>query len=308
MRKRNKFGITTGVLCLFLIAVCIGCVDQRTAVSQSGERVQPGTASSGEIAKASEPAEENIYDVDVKPLTSQDCARCHTSHFSRIKQDGGRHRSVACTDCHEIFHAYNPLKDNYAKIMPKCSACHDDPHGKDKAVQQCADCHADPHRPVVAIPDPSNIEMQCRACHTKVAQSLVKYLSKHTDEDCSSCHSESHGRIPGCAECHESHSPAVTMDTPQCLVCHPVHTPLQIAYSDGVENNLICAGCHDQAFNQLRDHQTLHSALACAECHPTHKELMACQDCHGDAPHNPAIHKKYPVCGACHSIAHDLRM
>lgn len=306
MTVKNGIGILIGVLSLLILAICFGCVKQRPAALEAGEPVQPEKAAPAEAVKAVQV--ESVYDVVVKPLTSGECAQCHMDQFTRIKKDGGKHVGVGCTDCHEVYHAYNPLKNNYAEIMPKCSACHDDPHGKDKAVQKCADCHADPHRPVVAIPDPSNIELQCRPCHTQVAQIVIKNPSKHTEEDCSSCHSESHGRIPDCSECHENHSPMVTMNSPECLACHPVHEPLQIAYSGEIEKNLVCAGCHDVPFEDLKTHHTRHSELACAECHPTHKELMACQDCHGDAPHNPAIHKKYPVCADCHSIAHDLRM
>ena len=307
MTVKNGIGMLIGVISMLILVICFGCVKQRPAALETGEVAQPEKVATAEATKAVEQTV-NVYDVAVKPLTSGECAQCHMDQFTRIKKDGGKHVGVGCTDCHEVYHAYNPLKNNYAEIMPKCSACHDDPHGKDKAVQKCADCHADPHRPVVAIPDPSNIELQCRPCHAQVAQIVIKNPSKHTDEDCSSCHSESHGRIPDCSECHENHSSMVTMNSPECLACHPVHEPLQIAYSGEVEKNLICAGCHDVPFEDLKTHQTKHTELACAECHPTHKELMACQDCHGDAPHNPAIHKKYPKCGDCHGIAHDLRM
>ena len=309
MTVKSWIGMLIGVLSLLILAVCIGCVKQRTAALQAAEPAQPEKAVPEKAVPPPAPEQPaSVYDVKVKPLTTRECAQCHMDQFTRIRKDGGKHVGVACTDCHEVYHAYNPLKNNYAEIMPKCSACHDNPHGKDKAVQKCADCHADPHRPVAAIPDPSNMEMQCRICHTQVAQSLTKHPSKHTEEDCSSCHSQKHGRIPECSECHENHSPMVTMSTPECLACHPVHTPLQIAYSEGIENNPVCAGCHDVPYEDLKTHQTKHSELACAECHPAHKELMACQDCHGDTPHNPAIHKKYPKCGDCHNIAHDLRM
>ncbi|MBW1824183.1 MAG: hypothetical protein JRI87_06420 [Deltaproteobacteria bacterium] len=158
---------------------------QRPAALEAGEVAQPAEAATAEVAKAVEQTV-SVYDVKVTPLTSGECAQCHMDQFTRIKKDGGKHVGVACTDCHEVYHAYNPLKNNYAEIMPKCAACHDDPHGKSEAVQKCADCHADPHRPVVAIPDPSNIELQCRVCHTDIAQILTKNPSMHTEEACSS--------------------------------------------------------------------------------------------------------------------------
>ena len=303
MTVKNWTGMLIGTVALLILAISFGCVKQRPAALQTAEPAQAQETAATGVDEAG-----SVYNVQVVPLTTQECAQCHMDQFTRIKEEGGRHVSVSCTDCHEVYHAYNPLKNNYAEIMPKCAACHENPHGEDAAVQKCADCHADPHRPVAAIPDPSNMEPQCRVCHTQVAQTLTRHPSAHTEENCSSCHSEIHGRIPECSECHGNHSPMVTMNTPQCIACHPVHEPLQIAYSGEIENNLICAGCHEAPYEDLKTHQTKHSELACAECHPVHKELMACQDCHGDAPHNPAIHQKYPKCNACHGIAHDLRM
>jgi len=247
----------------------------------------------------------SIYDQPITPLTVEECGRCHISHFNRLKDRGDKHRQVACTECHELFHAYNPLKGNYADIMPKCSSCHEAPHGQAEAVQVCLNCHTDPHQPLAAIPASDLLEGQCRACHSAVGQSLVQSPSKHTEVKCSSCHSEKHGRIPQCADCHESHSPAVQMDTPACLACHPVHTPLQISYPV-TQNNKVCAGCHEGPVNLLQARETKHSALTCAKCHPGHAQLMACQECHGE-PHGKAIHNKYAACGMCHNIAHDLQ-
>jgi hypothetical protein len=58
----------------------------------------------------------------------------------------------------------------------------------------------------------------------------------------------------------------------QWLSCHPVHTPLQISYPV-TQAKEVCAGCHDQAYQLLQKHQTKHSALTCAKCHPTRQLL-----------------------------------
>ena len=256
-------------------------------------------------AISAQSAEDNKYSATVQPLTLEECARCHTSHYGWLRDNGARHQGVACTDCHEVFHAYNPLRNNYAEIMPKCSSCHDAPHGSAEAVMQCLECHANPHKPLVSIPDPAGLEGRCQLCHDQVAASLKAEVSKHTEQECSSCHSQKHGRIPQCAECHDNHSPMASLETPDCLACHPVHTPLQISYplTQGTE---VCAGCHDDAYGLLQARVTKHSALTCAKCHPAHGQLPACQECHGE-PHSGAIHKKYDVCGACHGIAHDVQ-
>ena len=256
-------------------------------------------------AVASEPAAGNIYTNEVKPLTLEECARCHTSHYNWLRDNGARHQGVACTDCHQVFHAYNPLRNNYAEIMPQCSSCHSAPHGSAEPVIQCLECHANPHQPLVSIPVPANLESKCRLCHTEVAASLKAEVSMHTEQECSSCHSEKHGRIPQCGECHENHSPMASLETPDCLACHPVHTPLRITYPV-TQAKEVCAGCHEDAFQLLRVRETKHSALTCAECHPSHGQLPACQECHGE-PHSSSIHEKYAKCGDCHGIAHDVQ-
>jgi hypothetical protein len=171
---------------------------------------------------------------------------------------------VACTDCHQVFHAYNPLRNNYAEIMPQCSSCHDAPHGSSETVMQCLECHANPHQPLASIPVPANLESKCQSCHSQVAASLKAEVSMHTEQECSSCHSEKHGRIPQCGECHENHSPMATLETPDCLACHPVHTPLKISYPI-TQVKEVCAGCHGEALQLLQARQTKHSALTCAK-------------------------------------------
>ncbi len=251
-----------------------------------------------------EPVEGSIYTVAVQPLTLDECARCHSAHYNWLRDNGGLHQTVSCTECHAIFHAYNPLRNNYGEIMPKCSSCHDMPHGAAEPVLKCLDCHTNPHQPLVSIPVPSKLEGRCQLCHSQVAASLQAEVSKHTQQECSSCHSEKHGRIPQCAECHENHSPMVVLETVACLACHPVHTPLKITYPV-TQTKEVCAGCHDQAYQLLLAHQTKHSALTCAKCHPVHGQLPACQDCHGK-PHSAVIHEKFTKCGDCHGIAHDI--
>jgi predicted CXXCH cytochrome family protein len=253
---------------------------------------------------AAETAEGSIYTGEVQPLTLEECARCHSTHYNWLRDNGARHQAVACTECHEVFHAYNPLRKNYAEIMPKCSSCHETLHGPDEPVTECLTCHSNPHQPLASIPDPADIEDRCQHCHSYVAASLKDEVSMHTEQECSSCHSQKHGRIPECSECHENHSPMVVLDTPDCLACHPVHTPLNISYPQ-TQGKEVCAGCHEEAFDLLQARQTKHSAFTCAKCHPQHGHLPVCMDCHGK-PHSATIHEKFAQCVDCHGIAHDV--
>lgn len=253
-------------------------------------------------------AQDNIYaNIEVQPLTVADCARCHAAHFSWLKTNGARHQGVACTECHEKFHMYNPTKNNYADIMPKCSQCHDNPHGTNAEVTQCLSCHTNPHEPIVSLPKPMELETRCPICHAPIAKMLADKPSKHTKRHCSECHSKVHGRIPDCSECHDSHSPMMELQTADCLKCHPVHTPLEISYPASQAKEL-CAGCHEDEYNTLQASTTKHHELTCAFCHPTHGEIPRCQRCHGESPHNAAIHEKFPQCLTCHNNPHDPRI
>ncbi len=249
--------------------------------------------------------EAKIYDVDVGKLTTKDCLRCHISQYTRIVEKGGKHQGVVCTDCHREFHAYNPRKENYKDIMPKCFWCHDDPHGSERVVLRCLNCHKDPHQPLGSIPDPAQLEQNCQICHGDIAALLQGSPSKHTQQECSSCHSEKHGRIPECSACHKNHSPKVEMKTADCLACHPVHTPLKITYPQ-TQSKELCGGCHEKPYQDLAERVTKHSALTCAKCHSEHGKLPECQDCHGEAVHDVRIHQRFKACGECHGIAHKL--
>jgi hypothetical protein len=69
-----------------------------------------------------------LYAIEPTPMTVAECGRCHRSHFMAIKEHGGRHQ-IDCQECHQVFHAYNPRRDNYDAIMPQCASCHTLPHG-----------------------------------------------------------------------------------------------------------------------------------------------------------------------------------
>jgi len=67
-----------------------------------------------------------------------------------------------------------------------------------------------------------------------------------------------------------------------------------------------CGACHGKVISLLNASKAKHAKLACAFCHQEkHKMVPHCQDCHG-TPHPAGIMVKYPKCGECHNIAHDL--
>lgn len=294
----RKVAVVLSIIGIFGLITVYGCATQPGAAAVPTEQ---GTA----------PAEKprdipTMYKANVKPLTPVECGQCHLSIFETVKAQGEKHQ-IDCVRCHTVFHAYSPRKQNYDQIMPKCSSCHLSAsggpfHGENKNLTPCLNCHADPHKPLV-IPS-EEIQTSCCLCHSKEGNEIKNYPSRHTTEvACADCHADRHGYIPECSACHESHSPQVELATAQCMTCHPVHKPTQISYSVDTPST-ICAGCHDDVMDMLQKKVTKHTAVACADCHPAHKEIPLCSRCHGE-PH-PKMSIDTSKCGNCHGIAHDL--
>ncbi|PLX79226.1 MAG: cytochrome C [Desulfuromonas sp.] len=240
----------------------------------------------------------NPYDAEPKPLTILDCAKCHPYQFGGLKQNGGKHR-FDCQDCHEVIHAYNPLRNNYAEIMPKCSNCHELPHGE--AHSTCLTCHTNPHTPRV-VPASGPLDGQCASCHTTQITELKQFPSMHSEQNCQDCHHTKHGNIPNCSECHEPHFASQEFST--CTSCHPVHKPLQISLQ-GQTDMRTCSGCHGDVYGKWSKTPSKHGQVACTFCHENHGEIPQCNKCH-TPPHGEKLLKMFPDCLTCHLDVHDM--
>jgi len=250
------------------------------------------------IATVTIPTAPEQYAGEPQQLTAAQCAQCHVSQFRDLKDDGGRHR-FSCQKCHTVFHAYNPRKGNWDAIMPKCTACHEAPHGP--KIKDCSSCHSNPHTPgKIAASAP--LAKVCFDCHGSVRDQLAKFPSKHTKVACITCHT-SHGFKPSCFTCHKPHTTGQALAT--CLQCHPVHQPLQISLSKDVPSNT-CGACHTKVFTKLTKTTSKHGKLSCVSCHKDrHRYVPKCTDCHG-TPHKASFHEKFPRCLSCHIDVHDL--
>jgi hypothetical protein len=301
MKNIGRVIVVGAIAIIPLLLVAMGC--QKRVVAPTAMEAETISAKEAKDGKPEKVAK--LYDFQPKPLTLAQCAQCHITVFERIKNKGGKHQ-IDCVRCHTQFHMFNPKKRPYETVIPKCETCHGVFHGKGtKTVRltNCASCHTDPHAPLI-IPS-AEIENACAICHKKESLQIKNNVSKHTTEvSCIDCHADKHGFIPECNACHESHSPDVDLNTNACMGCHPVHMPNKITY--GVETlSTICAGCHQEAYDLLQKNHTKHSDLACAKCHPAHKEIPKCSVCHGQ-PHSKAMMHDTRKCGDCHGIAHNL--
>lgn len=250
------------------------------------------------IATVTIPPTPEQYVSEPQQLTVSQCGQCHTSPFKSLKDDGGRHR-FSCQSCHNQFHAYSPRKGNWDAIMPKCSSCHEAPHGP--KITDCSGCHSNPHAPK-KVTATAQLATFCFDCHASVREQLVKFPSKHSKVACMTCHT-SHGFKPSCFTCHKPHVVGQTMT--DCLTCHKVHQPLQIAFAKDMPSSA-CGTCHAPILSKLSKSTSKHHALTCVTCHKDkHRYVPQCSDCHGK-PHNKAFHEKFPRCLSCHIDVHDL--
>lgn len=240
----------------------------------------------------------DLYSITPEPLTVAQCGQCHVKHFSLLKEDGRKHR-FECQKCHEVFHAYNPVRGNWAELMPKCNKCHTQPPHGEKFVD-CLVCHANPHTPRrVAMGE--ILTGSCGQCHTGPAGQLTKFPSAHTEQGCAACHTK-HGLIPSCMECHEPHVSGQGLES--CKACHPVHKPLQVVLAPDSPSDT-CGACHGEVYGKWAGTRSKHRNVNCSMCHEAHGRVPHCTKCHA-TPHDRSILMKFPRCLECHMDVHDL--
>lgn len=249
------------------------------------------------VATVQIPKQPDLYAPEPPPLTVTQCGQCHPGVYQDVKKEGGRH-TFHCQNCHKSFHSYNPNKNNWAEIMPKCSSCHTLPHGQ--AFTECAACHQNPHA-AAKVPMTQKLLASCAGCHAGPPEELKKYPSKHTTLSCADCHT-THGLIPSCNMCHKPHYEGQEFKT--CASeCHPVHMPKQIAYKKDVGART-CGACHAKVYATWTATPSRHAKVNCAACHLKHGVIPQCTDCHG-LPHSKQLHERFAKCLTCHQDAHN---
>lgn len=240
----------------------------------------------------------DLYASEPERLKPVECGQCHSSLYGDLKSAGGRHK-FECQKCHKNFHAYNPVKNNWQELMPKCRECHLFPHGE--KISDCSACHSNPHA-ATKIPMSKTLVNSCTVCHGGPFEQLQNTPSAHSKLLCDNCHT-SHGYIPGCNACHKAHFEG--QDFKNCASeCHPVHQPRNVSYKKDTDART-CAACHDKVYATLSKSQSKHSGINCANCHSKHRYNPQCSVCHA-GPHSKQLHEKFPKCLTCHQSPHDL--
>jgi predicted CXXCH cytochrome family protein len=186
-----------------------------------------------------------------------------------------------CVKCHSEQPAQIAANGASHKTEINCQECHEGHRpSSENNIPNCNDCHDGSAHYEVEVAclschnphQPLNVTLEgehkkvCISCHAGPNKQMVANPSKHATFACNFCHADTHGTIPDCVDCHEPHSEAVTQA--DCATCHKPHKPLELMYPPSTASTL-CAACHGQ-------------------------------------PHAASMHERFPKCGECHNIAHDL--
>jgi len=246
------------------------------------------------------------------------CQSCHsTTSWTRVAQlEGfdhsktafpleGKHRGVACSDCH--------TRGDFKTPVPhaKCADCHADYHQGQfltrAAGSDCAACHkADSFKPstftvqqhaVTAYPlEGKHAAVECQQCHIPKGKDTIFHISA---TECSSCH----------RDIHQGQFTAAPYRN-RCDQCHTV---------GGFQPAQFALGRHQQTRFPLTG---AHMAVPCAQCHAQPARGLAtpvkfryedrsCTACHMD-PHRDQFHDRMAAkradgsaegCEACHNTA-----
>ncbi len=236
----------------------------------------------------------SIANSQTEPQKKKNCSECHETAANQVRDGGGKHKSVPCVGCHL---GHPPAA---RKALQKCNRCHLKTKKAHFELDGCLGCHKNPHTPLnISFAD---IKGNCVTCHSGQVAELRDHKSKHSAVGCSTCH-DVHRKFPQCTQCHKPHSAETT--AADCKKCHRAHVPKLVTYAADIPSKE-CAGCHRKAADVLGMSQTKHATLACPSCHKErHRMIPDCKDCHG-SPHTSDLMVKFPRCGDCHKVAHDL--
>jgi len=143
-------------------------------------------------------------------VLAKNCANCHTDQAAELQQYPSAHSEEQCDSCHHSRHGY----------VPKCTECHDEPHTAFVDNSGCTGCHP-VHQPNEIHYGRETPSAACTGCHRETVTRLASTTKKHANLQCAYCHSDNHGYIPDCQNCHGlPHSKAMLDRFDGCLDCH----------------------------------------------------------------------------------------
>ncbi|PYS91758.1 MAG: hypothetical protein DMF64_11190 [Acidobacteria bacterium] len=241
------------------------------------------------------------YAVALAPTEPEPAAQDQNIDFSKFRHDSDKHRSLACSACHQRAsdNSVQPSYDGRASLPghKACTDCHL-PQFVQANIPMCYICHTNvennPNPPVKDFPSLQSFNAKfthaqhdtgaarppsrCAACHTTMgrrsaAMSIPAHLNAHAQ--CYTCHkpdAQANGRdIGSCATCHELGGYARTPTSARSYAVSFSHA------THGRRQGLNCVDCHKltnataqrQQVTQPRPLQHFGSSRAqtCMTCH-----------------------------------------
>ena len=183
---------------------------------------------------------------------SQVCLTCHQGS-ARIDWQMSAHasRDVACSSCHQVHAARDPVRDKLAQ-SDTCFACH-----KEQRVQ----VNRPVHHPIIEG------KMSCSSCHNVHGGNPKQLVRDSVTETCYTCHMEKRGPFV------HSHPPVQE----DCGICHQPHgTTIPSLLKS--RSPFLCQECHSDTSHRsqagsLPTGRTTSSSLTgtvargCINCH-----------------------------------------
>src|SRR5574340_844176 len=150
-----------------------------------------------------------------------------------------------------------------------------------------------------ALPDTPPKKEDCVKCHSGVVNDIKTAGGRHRAVPCGGCHighpPAVKKPIENCSRCHLSTRKA-HFELENCLRCHRnPHTPLNMSLAE----KGVCLTCHTQQDAELRENKSRHSPLDCTTCHPVHRQIPQCTQCH-----KGRAHFELKNCLNCHTNPH----
>ncbi|MFP3938842.1 MAG: cytochrome c3 family protein [Thermoanaerobaculia bacterium] len=280
------------------------------------------------------------------PVREGDCTACHDPHVSRFESLLRDRPAPLCAECHgDVAEELARPVVHAPAAEGRCAECHE-PHGGEHAgllvadgSDLCVRCHEEVaswrERPVRHVPFALGDCAECHEPHGGAAEGL---LAETGGGACTSCHesgAELRARHQGypveraaCQQCHDPHASArpgllrralhEPFESGDCSTCHPgPGAPEPFATLEAPD--LLCAACHDEQAEAVREAPFPHVAAGgggCVACHNPHTgdgaallqadEASVCLSCHdpgGAASGQPgrfATHGGGLACTDCH--------
>ena len=252
----------------------------------------------------------------------QKCEQCHIEHHGRdfdlifwnegidtFNHDStgyalnGRHRALACRQCHssqfiqdslQFIHHKKDLNRTYLGLSTQCQSCHEGPHRNQFKGKSCNDCHGEnswnpqpnfSHNQSQFKLTGKHQETACEKCHrikqdnTSSQFSHYKQFTNIAHDNCTECHQDiHHGKLgPNCRQCHTTRG----------------WNLVNLVEFDHNLTGFVLKGKHQQ--------------VDCKKCHKPGIPLKIdayqhCTDCHSDYHEGCFLSRdQYQDCSDCHS-------